>query len=110
VFSWRGADSYGCRCFLVFCSLATELAKLPKFVGVSSEKNETDLQLRGCNKGVAEGPPTLIKSAAKGAPKMSWHSYQTGKDHPEANGSHLAPGFNKALHLIYFGNYKSKHP
>jgi hypothetical protein len=85
VFSWREADSDGCRCFLVFCSLVTELAKLPKIVGLSLEENETDLQLQGCNKGVAEGPPTPIKSAAKGAPKMAWHSYQTGADHPEAS-------------------------
>lgn len=49
VFSWREADSDGCRCFLVFCSLVTELAKLSKIVGVSLEENETDLQSQGCN-------------------------------------------------------------
>jgi hypothetical protein len=40
--------------------------------------------MQGDNGG-AEGPPTPIKSAAKGAPKMAWHPYQTGPDHLEAS-------------------------
>lgn len=40
--------------------------------------------MQGDNGG-AKGPPTPIKSAAKGAPKIAWYLYQTGPDHLEAS-------------------------
>jgi hypothetical protein len=49
------------------------------------KRSGKDLQLQGYDNGGAEGPPTPIKSAAKGAPKMAWHPYQIGPDHLEAN-------------------------
>jgi hypothetical protein len=54
------------------------------------KRSGKDLQLQGYDNGGAEGPPTPIKSAAKGAPKMAWHPYQIGPDHLEANAMSLS--------------------
>jgi hypothetical protein len=49
------------------------------------KRNRKNFPLQGCDKGGAELPPTPIKSAVEGTPKMAWHPYQTGPDHLEAS-------------------------